>query len=187
MRWFDVMNLRALAGVALALTIAGFVSVASADPITYGFRVAPSTGPLAGTTASGWFTFDSSIVPPGGGMVAATGLLTDLAFSFNGIDYDETTANTGSLAFDSSGALFLAFFGTDCGAGICVPSGPSGFLVIATPLFGGFAYTVPGSSEVFGGDAFLQPPAMIPEPGTLALLALGLAAMAFGRRRRPRS
>lgn len=57
---------RALAALAgLGLTVA-VVANAKATPVTYAFTVIASDGPLAGTSETGTFTCDTSIVPPGG-------------------------------------------------------------------------------------------------------------------------
>jgi hypothetical protein len=81
--------------------------------------------------------------------------------------------------------LVLALFGTSCGAGFCtIPPGVNGFLVSAAPTFGAFAYTIPGTTDVFAGDAFLQPPGLVAEPGTLALLAAGFLVVGLCRRNR---
>lgn len=57
-----------------------------ATPITVDFSVTATTGPLSGTTANGTLTFDSSTIPGSlPGAVDATGLLTDLNFTWNGI------------------------------------------------------------------------------------------------------
>jgi hypothetical protein len=55
------------------------------------------------TTQSGHFSFDSSIIPVGGGGLFTTGLLDDLALTWNGVTYDASTANTGDLQFDAAG------------------------------------------------------------------------------------
>ena len=75
-----------------------------AEQITYSFRVTATDGPLAGATANGSFSYDSSIVAPNV-TLSATGLLTSLSFTWHGITYDATTANTGFLSFDSAGQL----------------------------------------------------------------------------------
>jgi len=93
---------------------------ASATPITYEFSVTATSGPFSGTTANGSFTFDSSSIPATlPGAANATGLLTALNFTWNGITYNFQTANTGSLLFDGSGNLSGAIFGTNCFAGLC--------------------------------------------------------------------
>jgi len=51
--------------------------------------------------------------------VNQTGLLTDLAFVWNGIASDETSANTGYLGFDSFGDLIAGCLGIDHPAGTC--------------------------------------------------------------------
>src|SRR5688500_20191625 len=89
-------------------------SAVQAATITYDLIVdGGDTGPLAGVTVSGFFSFDDSLVPAGGGDVNEAGLLSDLEFTWNGISYDETTANTGSLTFDATGALTSGVFGSD--------------------------------------------------------------------------
>src|SRR5215472_15642660 len=102
-----------LAAFALALTVGG---IANASPITYDFTVTATSGPLSGTIEHGTFSYDSSSIVPGG-INQAAGLLTGLSFVWNGISYDQTTANTGDLRFDASGHLTEALFGTDCSAG----------------------------------------------------------------------
>jgi hypothetical protein len=115
------LNNRLLAAAAgLALTIA-VMPTAEASPITYAFSVTATSGPLNGTTASGTFTYDTSSIVLGG-TNNATGLLTDLDFTWNGIAYTETTANTGFLAFDTTGTLTDYIFGSTCGPGICITS-----------------------------------------------------------------
>jgi hypothetical protein len=160
---------------------------ARATPISYNFTVTATTGPLAGTSSSGTFTYDSSVVPailPAD--VNQTGLLTDLAFVWDGISYDETTANTGSLGFDAAGVLSFAFFGTDCGTGTCtVPPGTEAWSAstLGSPL-GFFFYAIAGGpEETFQGRVSVSGPVRVPEPGTLTLLALGLAGLGFLRRR----
>ena len=78
------------AAVGLALTIA-MMPEAEASPVTYSFSVTATTGTLSGTTALGTFTYDTSSIVPGGGFKDGTVLLTDLAFTWHGIAYNETT------------------------------------------------------------------------------------------------
>jgi hypothetical protein len=90
-----------------------------ASSITFSFSVTATSGPLDGVTENGTFTYDSSSIIPGG-LNDDTGLLTGLNFTWNGITYNQTTANTGSLEFDSSGNLTQAFFGNNCIASDCI-------------------------------------------------------------------
>lgn len=61
--------------------------VAQSNSVTYDFTVTANSGPLSGDVANGSFTFNSSIIPAGGGLVAASGLLTDLSFTWDGVPY----------------------------------------------------------------------------------------------------
>ena len=108
-----------LAAIVMLFAVAFASHQASAAPSAYQFTVTGVTGPLAGVTSVGTFVFDPAIAPEGGDFVSVAGLFTDLTFSWDGVAYDETTANTGTLGFEADGTLIYALFGTDCG--------PSGF------------------------------------------------------------
>jgi hypothetical protein len=156
--------------------------LAAATPITFDFLVAASSGPLAGTTSAGTFTFDSGSIPavlPG--TSNATGLLTGLSFSWDGIAYNAATGNTGWLTFDAAGDLLTMGFGTSCAPGSCsVEIGTvDQWYVIGTM----FAYAVPGAPSVYFGSVEVHPHAAVPEPGAPALLVIALAALAMPRRR----
>jgi len=164
-----------VAPIALWLACAG----AAASPITYDFTVTASDGPLAGTVAQGDFTFDSSSITPGA-VNGATGLLTTLHFAWNGIVYNAGTANTGALAFDATGNLLSALFGTQCNPGFCSGSaGIEGWTVSAPGIF---FYTPAGFDVGSTGTVTLS--LAVPEPGMLGLLGAALATLAFSRLRR---
>jgi hypothetical protein len=112
--------------LSFALLLTTFVS-AQATPITFQFHVAATSGPLTGQMATGSFTFDSSVIPAGGGQVFSLTLFSDLAFAWDGIQYTSTNTQTSSLTFDSAGNLIGWQFGTTC-----LPK-PSGCVVRLIP------------------------------------------------------
>jgi hypothetical protein len=76
-------------------TWSGLVSlslVAQSNSVTYDFTVIAINGPLSGDIANGSFTFSSSIIPAGGGIVPASGLLTDLSFTWDGVPYSVSSS-----------------------------------------------------------------------------------------------
>lgn len=168
-----------------ALSLAG-VSPANAVPINYSFSVTATEGPLSGVTENGTFSYDSSSVVPGGGSNNATGLLTALDLTWNGITYNQTTANTGSLIFDATGNLAAAILGNNCNAGGCGASTSTNdwYAVLG---FGEFTYATPETESLFSGTStFALAPTTIPEPASLTLLGAALVGFRwFGRRRQP--
>jgi hypothetical protein len=173
---FSAVRNATLAAAALLF----WLSAANASPITYNFTATATSGPLSGTVEHGSFSYDSSSIIPGG-INAAVGLLTSLSFSWNGISYDQTTANTGDLHFDANGHLTQALFGTDCSTtGNCqlVDGNDSWFGITG----GFFTYSVPGG--LGGGGSFTAVLAVsTPEPTTLALLGLGSVLVGTVRHR----
>jgi hypothetical protein len=164
---------RALTAIVLACTAVA----ASASTVTYDFSLTIDSGSLSGNSYTGWFSFDT----------ANNQVLSDFSFTFRGVPYDETTANTGSLSFDSGGALTDFEIGNDCTGSSCQVVGfSSDWLMTAS----GFTYgdNIPG--DLFG-KSFSSGPTFalrdgggnVPEPTSLALvLAAGAFASAFRRR-----
>src|SRR6187399_203432 len=116
--------MRLLRIVVGTLALCGFTVPVLATPITSTFTATATTGPLAGTVASGYFTFDSSSIVFGG-FNDQTDSLTDLEFVWLGVTYTEATANTGRLGFDSDGTLTHVIFGNNCFSSSCLISVPS--------------------------------------------------------------
>jgi hypothetical protein len=140
---------------------------------------------LTGQSSTGTFSFDDSIIPIGGGSIGATGLLTDLDFIWNGVTYNENTANTGQLVFSGAGDFASAFFGTNCLPNQCGLSvGLEGWQVIVSPGGGVFDYSIAGGGSDFGtGSArLIGPTPVVPEPSTLLLIGTGVALMRKRRR-----
>src|SRR5262249_17753905 len=95
---------------AVCLIAFGFEDRARASTVTYQFGVNATTGPLAGASATGIFSYDSSIIPSvGSGILQSTDLFTFLNFTWHGIHYNQTTANTGWIGFANGAATTWAF------------------------------------------------------------------------------
>lgn len=197
---------------AILVVIVANSNAAQASLLTYDFTVTippgSAFGPLAGVVAPGTLSFDNSLIPASGfGAVGGPGLLSDLSFSWNGITYDETTANTGGLGFGGfpflgaaqPGELTSFVFGNDCDnpmmpgtclvlsdtndwrASMAVSVDPDSHVVsFQSSLF----YAVPGLPGQFGasnvdalGPIQIEKVAPVPQPPTLLLLMGGFVAV----------
>jgi hypothetical protein len=171
-----------LAALLATVTIA---TPARATIIEYGFQVTETSGPFDGQTQSGTFGIDAKYKAPDQ-MDFAGGLLSNLAFTFDGVTYDAATANTGAIAFDSDGNLSLFNFGTGCNergaCGLLTEPDTISWIVSATGEGQGNFYYAVGPTIDDLGDGLLAfaPLQSVPEPSSLALFAsacLGLAGL----------
>jgi hypothetical protein len=153
---------------------------ANASPITYSFSVTATSGPLDGVTENGTFTYDSSSIIPGGGENDSAGLLTGLNFTWNGITYNQTTANTGALIFFTGGHLEEAFFGDNCEASACfIFLGTNQWYLFAVPgeTLIGITYATPSTGEETYYGTVTTSLSPIPEPSTLVLFGVGIVRL----------
>ena len=171
-----------IACLALAAVAIFVVPAAEATPVTYDFTVNVTGGPLAGNVQNGSFSYDSSSVVSGG-FNSASGLLTAFDFTFNGITYGASTANTGSLGFDSAGNLTSFFISSSCiSLGCTFAPGTDNFTV--TPGGNGFIYSTATFNDFAFGDVTYALAGMrVPEPGTLGLFGFGLLLGGLAARR----
>ena len=175
--------LRWVQGVVVGLVL---LSAAEARPVTYEFVVTATDGPLQGQTSVGTFTFDRSLITDAYSVVAAPDLITQLSFDWNGVHFDETSANTGALAFEG-GRLIYTLFGNECYGGGCGMDGTlvtewvAGTYYDIQPLF---EYRTFPDPNIYEGTTVVIGP--LPEPATASLALVGLLGWA-GLRSRTRS
>jgi hypothetical protein len=156
-----------LAAVLLLLAVSVAPIKSTAGTPAYEFTVTGVSGPLAGVTSIGTFSFDPTIAPEGGGFVSIAGLFESLSFSWDGVNYDEGSANTGTLGFDADGTLIYALFGTNCGpsgfgCGVGDGASPREWSFNIYYGTGAFYYISPTDpSNIFAGTVALMP---IPSP-----------------------
>jgi hypothetical protein len=155
----------------LAASLLAGPMIANADVRTWDFTVVidkdfGTTSLPVGTIFTGSVSVDDSGLPLGAPGTSQTGLVTDLSFTFGGISYDETTANTGYVEFNTDGTLSALSFGNQCTAGGCSAGGgsESWFLIIGSHRLGGesdpddfdFSGNTASGVSVFGDMSFAE-------------------------------
>ena len=179
----------------LALAVLAFlaVSIVSAVPaqavlITVNFTI---TG-----FGSGSFSYDSSIVPSGGGTLGnplftgTTDYSTDVSFTYNGDVFNGSNSGANTLIFNSSGVLTGWYLAGDLGGmnGFMVP-GPDFFIIAGNTQFGGegFAYaSAQDTSAPFNvvDVTWTTTTGAAPTPESASLTLIGIALLGIVGTRR---
>ena len=164
-----MLKLISACAVAAGLFVAA--GPASAGLVSYHFQAKPDSGPLAGTTLAGTFTFNDSQGTPNPIFTDDTMFaLTAFSFTLNGTPYALADLTFGDAVFNSG-----HFNGLDAGVAGRFSLVPGG---LGTDPF--FAYAL-GQGAGNGAVVFALD---VPEPAGALLLLAGLGSLATVRRKR---
>ncbi len=131
----------------------------------------------------GFLIYDDTVVVSSGNGWPYVGpnLLHTFRFTWNGIDYDESTANGGAAYFFPDGTPKTFLFGNDCNdVGACGATVGSTDWVMGLafdPLQGGIFYALPDLPGYFENTVIFTGPTQVPGPPALFLFCGGLATM----------
>ena len=163
--------------ILLALLVSVLASApAAADVIGFEFTVDIDSGALVGQTFTGSFSYEETDVA---GIADEFIDLLSFDFSFQGLSFDQNDA-VAEAAFFNGDFLGLSY-SIDFPAPVSFSFTP-GFFDVSEAFF---AYESPNDDGT-GSIAFTPAPVSVPEPSTLLLLVIGLAALLSSRiRMRP--
>lgn len=160
--------------------------MSSAEPITVRFTVVPDpTDPVNLAPSNGTFTFDSGLIPAGGGFVFDDNgeLASGIAFHWGSTSWTDANAGVVALRFDPNGGLrHFRMAGAPNGL-LGIYHTPEDDFWLTSPLMG---YRLFGQQfDGFYLARVTSPDVAVPEPGTLFMLGTG--ALYLVRRRARRS
>lgn len=177
----------------LAAALLSGPTVGQAAIVTYDFSVTATSGGLTGATGSGSFSFDDSIVPPGGGLASSVNVFETFQFAWHAVTYNKTSiGNRANLYFTVDGTLDHFVFGPSCtfnldGQASCILnlSLPIDDWIVTDQAFL-YAYKdvqcqdlicTPVNGSGSGRTSFQLQATPVPEPGTLALCSVALLGL----------
>jgi hypothetical protein len=178
---------------------------ASASIVTWDFTATATAGPLSGTSASGSFSYDSSILTDQGATYYQPNILTSLSFTWQGVSYDTTNTATPFIAsglfnppltsaqfaaLDPSEQFGSIMFGNDCAPTACLinDSNPQDWFISINKTWNvvQFGYTDGTNSYIFNNiDYSYVAPVPLPASAWLLLTALLPGAGLLLRRNAP--
>ena len=173
---------------ARALTVIMTTSaLASADSVTVHFTAYPDPADVLNTSPStGMFTYDTSLIPPGGGQLQDPHGLDpsriSISFLWGGAAYDNSNAGVGTLRFAPDGTLeFWALGGLALNIfGYTVA--PAASVVDDFHMNpAGWNYTLNGIAGSFQGRVDADTPSTVPEPSSMILMG-AVGVLLAGRR-----
>lgn len=165
---------RSIASLGLALGALSFLPAANAALVEYTFVATPDSGPLAGQSFNGSFTYEDTDVPTAGFNGEDLFSLSSFSFSF-----DNVPVVIGDLAYGFAAVEAGLFVGLDVGAStFSMLPGLAG----SDPFF---SYDLTPTGGAGSGElSFQLVTNSVPEPGTAGLLAVALLGIAGLRRSR---
>ena len=185
------MSRNVFAALAVALFTVLVVTPAHAVLITVNFTVTgASSDPVnAAATASGSFSFDSSIIPPAGGIVLDP-VTSGFNFSWDGTSWTDANASSLEIEFDAAGnVLFWYMYGDPNGSFMMNSPNPvDDFQMAASPGGSEFRYTREGDELTYRSSmTYTIDTGSAPEPAPWMLAGAGLLAMISTARRSRRA